>query len=194
MEELHTLMIKKFPFGKAKWPSTHLSRCSKFNEMTPHDRMVLLESIGGCLMCVSWEHSADICKVRSKSKCPIVSSGSVCGLNHHQLLHGSDSSGVVQAQQDMNGIGSDVKADSIYIGIDVNLDDFKVNDSQRNINILEREHRSNSLILPHLELEKLTVGANIGLKNLDNAFNEVPDKNELGWTAMAEANLEGMIS
>ena len=60
--------------------------------MGPHDRKQFVDQLEACVMCTSWQHSANTCKVRSKSNCPVITSGTVCGLRHHRLLHDSGTS------------------------------------------------------------------------------------------------------
>ena len=80
--------LKKFHFGKAQWPSTLLSSCSKFQSMSVPDRLNLVEKLEGCYLCTSWLHQSDQCKVRSKSRCSfILTAGKICNGNHHKLLH-----------------------------------------------------------------------------------------------------------
>ena len=85
--EIAHLYLRKFPFGKAQWPSVLLSSCPRFHIMSPHDRRLLVDQIGGCFMCTSWEHLTADCRARSKSRCPVVIAGFTCGLDHHKLLH-----------------------------------------------------------------------------------------------------------
>ena len=65
-----------------------------------------MKTIGACLMCTSWHHNAGSCKTRSKSSCPQLLKGIVCGGDHHRLLHDVDCSSSVRSHTSRASLSS----------------------------------------------------------------------------------------
>ena len=49
-------------------------------------------------MCTNWQHSTDKCRVRPKSRCPLIFKDIICGESHHKLLRHSSNANVIKDQ------------------------------------------------------------------------------------------------
>ena len=87
------------------WPSDRLSGCEKFQKLSPEERAVKVESVGGCAQCTSTQHKRDSC-FSQQNPCGFKDGSSVCTKLHSQMLHGTKVAYV-------NAIGSQV---AVYQG------------------------------------------------------------------------------
>ena len=80
------------PKGQNKtFPSTRLSTCPKFKDLSLEEKGQFLEKVKGCIRCLSWVHSKDECNMKIKfAACQEKENGKVCGELHNSLVHGCD--------------------------------------------------------------------------------------------------------
>ena len=81
--------------GPCEWLLLGFKDCPKFiaAEMSPEARAHIIEGENACPLCTDRQHNFRRCRRRLRTDvgCKVVANGSVCGLLHHPLLHGSKS-------------------------------------------------------------------------------------------------------
>ena len=89
---------RRLPWGSLPWPSDRLQECKAFQALNPQQRMKVIQDQGGCVVCMSWEHTKARCnRVRHHTEggpsigCQEKEGSGVCGQHHHRLLNGSQS-------------------------------------------------------------------------------------------------------
>ena len=90
-QENHTWRMKD---GSEK-NSTRLSSCPVFRNKSANERAGIISQAQGCVLCLDWSgnHRRDSCEAKVKgqkpSSCTMKSNGVVCGIHHHEMLHGT---------------------------------------------------------------------------------------------------------
>ena len=84
--ELHTYIHGKY---KVEMVDFSLGACKKFRKMTPKDRAIMVKDLKACAYCLDRRHERPAC-LRKKVNCKVKESGQECGLQHHNLLHGTN--------------------------------------------------------------------------------------------------------
>ena len=94
------------PKGQNKiFPSTRLSTCPKFKDLSLEEKGQFLEKVNGCIRCLSWLHSKDDCNMKIKfAACQEKENGKVCGKLHNSLVHGCDVPYVLAAKANISNL------------------------------------------------------------------------------------------
>ena len=72
---------------------TRLSSCPTFCNLGAGDRANIIQSAGGCQLCLNWtgDHQRDKCSAKTRGKpfgnCTILVNGAPCGVKHSSLIH-----------------------------------------------------------------------------------------------------------
>ena len=70
-------------------PSSRFSTCPEFLKLDLDKRGEVLEQVRGCIICTSWLHGEDKCRVGyDKASCKQMENGVKCSKKHSSLLHG----------------------------------------------------------------------------------------------------------